>query len=495
MYILAIDAGTTNSRALLINQKGEITGVEGQPFIQHYPNHGWVEHNPQELWQTQKEVIHRLLGKSRVSVQEIAAIGITNQRETVILWDRKSGEPIGNAIVWSDRRTSDWCLAMKPKYEKVLREKTGLFLEPYFSLSKIVWMLDNIPGVREKAEAGELCVGTVNTYLLWQLTGGKQFLTDVSNASRTLLFNIHTLAWDPEILAAFNIPLSLLPEVRSNSEVYGVTSSDLFGREIPIASMVGDQQAALFGHGCFHMGDTKCTYGTGSFILMNRGTYFTPTSHLTTVAWQIGKRAVVYALEGVVYSSGSVIEWLCNGLQVIHTPPEVEELAKSVPDSGGIYFVPAFHGLASPSWNSKVRATILGISQSATKAHIVRAALEGVAHQVTDVILSMQSDIKSHISLVKCGGGMSKSSFLMQMQANLLSIPLKCAQSSENTGLGAGYLAGLAVGFWKDEEEIASLWKEAGHYKPSMDPKDVAKMRKSWLLAIEAAKLWAKNEG
>ena len=493
MYILAIDAGTTNSRALLINQKGEVVGGEGKPFMQHYPQHGWVEHNPGELWHTQKEVIERLMGKMGLSFHDIAAIGITNQRETTLLWDRKTGEAIGNAIVWSDRRTSNWCLSMKPKYEKLLREKTGLFLEPYFSLSKIIWMLDHTPNGRARAERGELCVGTVNTYLLWKLTGGKEFLTDVSNASRTLLFNIHTLSWDPEILHIFKIPIALLPEVRSNSELYGTTAADLFGGPIPITSMVGDQQAALFGHGCFHPGDVKCTYGTGSFILMNCGKHPTPTSHLTTVAWQIGKNSAEYAFEGVVYSSGSVIEWLREGLQIIRGPEEVEGLARGVPDSGGVYFVPAFHGLGSPYWDARVKGTILGLSQSTTKNHIIRAALEGIAHQVTDVILSMQEELGIRIPEVKCGGGVSQNHFLLEMQANLLSIPLKGAKNSEITALGAAYLAGLAVGYWKGQQEITSLSPPGMNYTRTMDLKDIEKMRTSWKLAIEVAGEWTKN--
>ncbi len=493
MYILAIDAGTTNSRALLINQKGEIVAGEGKPFIQHYPQHGWVEHNPGELWQTQKEVIERLLWKMKLSAQDIAAIGITNQRETTILWDRQTGEPIGNAIVWSDRRTSDWCLSMKPKYEKMLREKTGLFLEPYFSLSKIIWMLDNTPRGRERAEAGELCVGTVNTYLLWKLTEGKRFLTDVSNSSRTLLFNIHTLSWDPEILHAFKIPEILLPEVRSNSELYGTTAPELFGGAIPITSMIGDQQAALFGHACFQEGDVKCTYGTGSFILMNCGKEPSSTAHLTTVAWQIGNNSAEYAFEGVVYSSGSVIEWLREGLKIIGDPGETEGLVRSVPDSGGVYFVPAFHGLGSPYWDAKVKGTILGLSQSTSKAHIVRAAIEGIAHQVADVILSMQEELGIKIAQVKCGGGVSHNHFLLEMQANFLSIPLKSAKSTEITALGAGYLAGLAVGYWKDQKEIVNLWEPLASYTRTIDLKDVEKMRSSWKLAIEVAREWTKD--
>ena len=494
-YILSLDAGTSNCRALLINKKGEIVAIEQQEFTQHYPDHGWVEHDPIEIWQTQLKVIELLLKKTMVHPSEIKAIGITNQRETVVIWDKATSEPIWNAIVWNDRRTKKNCDNLKSKYEKLIQEKTGLYIEPYFSASKINWILDNVKGSRKRAEMGELCFGTINTWLLYKLTNGNTFKTDVSNAARTLLFNIHTLSWDEELLKIFNIPKELLPEVKSNSEVYGQTHLELFPTPIPIAAMIGDQQASLFGNACFNNGDTKCTFGTGCFMMMNTGTKPIDSKHqlLTTIAWQIGDEQAEYALEGLVYAAGSVVQWLQDSMGIIKSPNEIEGLAFSVPDSGGVYFVPTFNGLASPYWNASAKGSILGLTPSTNIGHLTRAALEGIAYQVTDVLEVMEKDANAKIKLIKCGGGMAEDVFLMQMQSDLLKIPIERVANKEISALGAGYLAGLAVKFWKNKGEIASLWKCDREFLPQMPKKDVALMRKNWSFAIKSTQLWAEN--
>ncbi len=495
-YILSIDAGTTSSRALLINKAGEIVAIEQKPFTQHYPNHGWIEHNPIELLETQLDVISQLLVKSGVFPQDILAIGMANQRETTIIWEKETGKPIWNAIVWNDTRTADCFPELKEKHEKLVNEKTGLFIESYFSASKIDWILNEVPGSRERAEKGELMFGTVNTWLLWNLTKGAVFATDVTNASRTLLFNIHTLTWDEELLKLFNIPKQLLPKVVSCSEVYGNTNVSIFPSPIPITSMIGDQHASMFGHACFDVGDVKCTYGTGAFMLMNTGPKPIKSSHklLSTVAWKIGKKPCEYAIEGLVYSAGSVVTWLKDKLGIIKTAKEIESLAFSVPDSGAVYFVPALTGLASPYWNAQATGTILGIKANTNLGHMARASLEGIAFQVNDVLNAMQKDAGSTIKQIKCGGGMSENIFLMQIQADLLGVNIAKSENEEMTALGAGYLAGLAIGFWKDQEEIRSLWKCGRKFTRELDQGSIDNMIKHWARAIKLTISWADEE-
>ncbi len=495
-YVLSIDAGTTSSRALLIDRQGEIVGIEQESITQHHPNQGWIEHDPEELWETQKSCISQLLSKTSVLLHEISAIGIANQRETTIVWEKATGKPIWNAIVWNDRRTTEMLAPIKAEHERLIRERTGLFVLSYFSASKIAWILNRVEGAFERAEKGELLFGTVNTWLLWKLTNGRHFTTDPVNACRTLLFNIHTMSWDPELLKIFNIPKAMLPEVKSNSEVYGMTDCDIIPYPIPIASMIGDQQAALFGQACFNKGDVKCTYGTGSFLLMNTGQDPINSKHnlLTTLAWKIGANPPEYAIEGLVYSAGSLVSWLIDYLGIIKTPKEIESLAFSVSDNGGIYFVPALNGLASPYWNESVRGTILGISDSTNLGHIARAALEGVAFQVTDVLEAMQKDATSPIRQIKCDGGMSEDLFLMQMQADLIGISLSISALKEMTAVGGAYLAGLAVGFWQNLDQIKALWRFDRKCTPSQSLSDIAKSKQYWKRAVKLALNWASGD-
>ena len=495
-YILSIDSGTTSTRALLIDHAGQIVGIEQKPLTQHYPEHGWIEHNPLEILEAQFSAISQLLEKSSIPPSEIGAIGITNQRETTIIWEKSTGKPIWNGIVWNDRRTTERLVKIKEHHEEMIHKKTGLYVESYFSASKIDWILTNVEGARERARKGELLFGTVNTWLLWHLTNGEVFATDVSNASRTLIFNIHQLSWDADLLDLFDIPEQMLPEVRSNSEIYGKTHCSILPQSIPIASMIGDQQASLFGHGCFDPGDVKCTYGTGSFMMMHTGYQVVFSQHklLSTIAWQIGKNRCEYAIEGLVYSAGSVVNWLKDRLGILRTASEIESLAFSVPDSGGVYFVSALNGLASPHWNEAVRGTLFGISASTNIGHIARAALESIAFQVADSLQAMQKDAGSEIKQIKCGGGMSENIFLMQIQSDLLGIDLAKSSAKEMTALGAGFLAGLAVGFWKDLEEIRKLWHCDRKFSPELKTCDVMRMKQHWKCAVKLAEMWADNQ-
>lgn len=494
-FILSLDAGTSNSRALIVNKQGDVVALEQQAFAQHFPNQGWVEHDPNEIWTVQYDVVRTLLEKTKTNPHEIKAIGITNQRETTIVWERATSKPIWNAIVWNDRRTKDWCEELGNTNNGKIYEKTGLYLESYFSAPKIAWILNNVPGARERALRGELCFGTVDTWLLWNLTKGKVFATDVSNASRTLLFNIHTLTWDQELLDFFQIPKAMLPEVKSSSALYGETALELFTHPIPITAMIGDQQASLFGHGCYEVGDVKCTFGTGSFMMMHTGQTPAVTGHklLTTIAWKIGDEPVEYALEGLVYTAGSVVRWLQESMGFIKVPREIEGLAYSVPDTNGVYFVTALSGIASPYWNAHIKGTILGLTPGTNIGHIARATLEGIAHQVTDVLEAMQKDAKKTISFIKCGGGMSENVFLMQVQADYMGVPIARSQGKEITALGAAYLAGLAIGFWKSKKELLSLWKCDRKFEPQMDKEQVKIARKKWQFALKCAELWAKE--
>lgn len=491
-YILALDQGTTSSRALLINQQAEVKAVAQREFHQHFPSPGWVEHDPHEIWSTQAAVTAEVMARASIAPQNIVAIGITNQRETTVIWERSTGKPIAPAIVWQDRRTTDICQALKQEgLEPLFQQKTGLRLDPYFSGTKIRWILDHIPGARKRAEAGELCFGTIDSYLIWKLTEGTCHFTDMTNASRTLLFNIHTQEWDEELLTHLQIPRSLLPIVKGCSEVYAETLSPLFPHSIPISGVAGDQQAALFGQACFHSGMVKTTYGTGCFMLMNTGEKPVLSNHhlLTTIAYHIGNKTH-YALEGSVFIGGAVVQWLRDNLGILHKSSEIQQLATSVPDNGGVYFVPAFTGLGAPYWDPYCQGMILGLTRGSTAAHIARAANEGIAYQVTDVLQAMQKDAHIPIDEIRVDGGAVKDDLLMQFQADLLGVPVVRPSLTESTALGAAFLAGLAVGFWKKEEELAQLWKAQKTFTPHRDPKEVAALLKKWKKAVACARLW-----
>jgi len=490
-YILALDQGTTSSRAIVFDQAGSIKAVAQKEFLQIFPQPGWVEHDPNEIWSTQIGVATEAISHAGIRIEDIAGIGITNQRETTVVWDRKSGEPIANAIVWQDRRTAAFCDRLKADgLESLVREKTGLVIDAYFSGSKLRWLLENVPGAREKAEAGDLAFGTVDSWLVWKLTGGTRHITDPSNASRTMLFNIHTGNWDEELLKIFGVPRALLPEVRASSEIYGETSGVLGG--IPIGGIAGDQQAALFGQVCTQPGMVKNTYGTGCFMLMNTGTKVVASTNnlLTTVAWRIGGQTT-YALEGSIFIAGAVVQWLRDGLGIIRTSAEVEELASRVPDNGGVYLVPAFAGLGAPHWDQYARGLIVGITRGTTAAHIARAALEGIAYQVCDVLTAMEADSGIKLKELRVDGGASSNKLLMQFQADLLGVPVVQPKVSETTALGAAYLAGLAVGYWKDQTTIAAQWGAEHTFKPGMRKGARSGLRARWKKALRRAKGWA----
>lgn len=481
-YILALDQGTTSSRSILFRHDGTIASVAQQEFRQIFPQPGWVEHDPREIWSSQAATIAQAIAAVGVDPATIAAIGITNQRETTIVWDAETGDPIYNAIVWQDGRTADFCRQLVDQaLTESIREKTGLILNPYFSASKVRWILDNVPGARSRAEAGLLRFGTVDSWLVWNLTGGHVHVTDVSNASRTLLYNIHTLAWDDDLLRIFDIPRSMLPDVRSSSEVYGHTHQRLLAAAIPIAGIAGDQQAALFGQMCTEPGDLKNTYGTGCFMLMNTGSraILSRNSLLTTIAWQIGPD-VTYALEGSVFVAGSVVQWLRDGLRMFTKSSDVESLATSVSDNGGVYFVPALTGLGAPYWDPQAKGLICGITRGTTQAHIARAALEGIAFQVMDIAAAMQSDAGLPLGALKVDGGASRNDYLMQFQADILSTPVVRPTCVETTAKGAAYLAGLAVGFWTSLDDIRRQWAVDRTFSPSVDTTRVAALKAGW---------------
>ncbi len=491
-HILALDQGTTSSRALIINTRGDILAIAQKEFKQFFPDSGWVEHDADEIWTSQFSVANEAMAKAKLSASDIAAIGITNQRETTVVWDRKSGQPIFHAIVWQDRRTAPLCMDLKKKnLEPLFKSKTGLLLDPYFSGTKVRWLLDNVPGAKEKAKKGELAFGTIDTWLIWNLTRGKLHITDATNASRTLLYNIHTGTWDEEILKLLEIPRSLLPEVKQSSEVYGETADHVFTGRIPIAGIAGDQQAALFGQGCFDAGKAKATYGTGCFILMNTGTKPIASQNqlLTTVAIKV-KNETQYALEGSVFNTGTAIQWFRDNLGLIRKSSEIDTLAASVPDTGGVYFVPAFTGLGAPHWDPTARGTIVGISRGTTAAHLARAVLECIAFQASDVLKAMERDSKIKILEIRVDGGSVVSDFLMQFQSDLIETPVLRPKNSELTALGAAFLAGLAVNVWKDKKEIASLWQLDRKFLPKMDAKRREQLLKTWSRAVERSKNW-----
>lgn len=485
-YILALDQGTTSSRAIVFDHEGQIRSVAQKEFPQYFPQPGWVEHNPNEIWGSEASVIAEAISTIDITGLDIAAIGITNQRETTIVWDIDTDEPIYNAIVWQDRRTAEFCDQLKADgLTETIRQKTGLIIDAYFSGTKIKWILDNVPGARKRAEEGKLRFGTVDSWLVWRLTRGETHVTDVTNASRTMLFNIHDLKWDQELLKLFNIPLSMMPEVKSNSEIYGHTKTTIFAHKVPIAGIAGDQQAALFGQMCLDPGSIKNTYGTGCFVMLNTGEkpIVSKNNLLTTIAWQIGNK-VNYALEGSIYVGGSVVQWLRDGLGIINHSSDVESLAQSVSDSGGVYFVPALTGLAAPYWDSYARGTIVGITRGTTAAHIARAALDGIAFQTYDIAQAMAKDMNDRLTELKVDGGASRNNLLMQFQADLLGIDVVRPKITETTAIGAAYLAGLGVGYWDSVDELRRQWKVERTFTPNLDSETVRTAREGWADAI-----------
>lgn len=486
-YILSLDQGTTSSRAIVFDRTGTILSIAQKEFQQIFPQSGWVEHDATEIWSSQIGVVNESLAQMDISASDIAAIGITNQRETTVVWERKTGKPIHNAIVWQDRRTAEVCDKLKAAgHADLVQEKTGLVLDAYFSGTKLQWLLDNVPGAREKAEQGELAFGTIDSWLIWKLTSGELHITDATNACRTMLFNIRTGDWDDEMLQLLDIPRSLLPEIRSSSEVYGKTHDGLLGAQVPIAGIGGDQQAATFGQVAFEPGMVKNTYGTGCFMVLNTGEEPVASENklLTTVAWKIGERNT-YAVEGGIFIAGAVVQWLRDGLGIIRSSEEIEELARSVSDTDGVYLVPAFVGLGAPYWDSYARGTITGLSRGSTAAHIARAALESIAYQTADVLDAMRQDASIEIVELRVDGGASRNDLLMQFQADLLGIPVVRPEVTETTALGAAYLAGLAVGYWENQEALVDLWKMEKRFEPSIDQAERDKLRHGWKQAIE----------
>lgn len=490
-YIVSIDQGTTSSRAIVFDHEQNMVATSQKEFLQIYPNDGWVEHNPLEIWATQFGVLQEAIQKAGIKTEEIAAIGITNQRETTVVWDKNTGNPVYNAIVWQCRRTASICDDLKKRgLEKYVKENTGLVVDAYFSGTKIKWILDNVEGAREKAEKGDLLFGTIDTWLIWKLTGGNVHVTDYTNASRTMIYNIKELKWDDKLLKELDIPKSMLPEVKDSSCVYG--TANINGVEVPIAGIAGDQQAALFGQACFNKGETKNTYGTGSFILMNVGDKFVESKNglLTTIA--IGyKGKVEYALEGSVFIAGAVIQWIRDELRLLHDAKDTEYFATKVKDSNGVYIVPAFVGLGAPYWDMYARGCIVGITRGVNRSHIIRAAEEAIAYQSKDVIEAMVSDSNVPLAALKVDGGASRDNFLMQFQADILDTKILRPKITETTALGSAYLAGLAVGFWKDKEEIQKYWKLDREFSPKMSKEEMTKKYLGWKKAVERAKNWA----
>tara|TARA_R110002051_G_scaffold314666_1_gene391985 strand:+ start:43313 stop:44809 length:1497 start_codon:yes stop_codon:yes gene_type:complete len=493
--ILALDQGTTSSRAILFNHKGQIVKVSQKPFEQIFPQPGWVEHKPNNIWSSQISVAAEVVAQQGISGLDIAAIGITNQRETTIVWDRETSEPIYNAIVWQDRRTARYCDELKAEgHIDLIKKKTGLVLDAYFSATKLKWILENVEGAREKAEQGKLCFGTVDTWLVWKLTKGKMFITDVSNASRTMLLNIHTLEWDTELLELFNIPKAILPTVKQSSEIYGEASTTLFSTKIPIAGIAGDQQAALFGQMCTKHGMVKNTYGTGCFLLMNTGekAVYSKNNLLTTIAWKINGKTT-YALEGSVFMGGAAIQWMRDGAKMVKTAPGINYLAETVEDNGGVYFVPAMTGLGAPYWDQYARGAILGITRGTTDAHIARATLEGIAFQVYDIVKAMEADAGEKSTEIRVDGGAAASDLLMQIQSDLFGFKIIRPKTLETTALGAAYLAGLAVGYWNSIDDIQSQWKIDKEFNPVINKKKVEGMLNYWHKAVKSTQNWIEE--
>ena len=493
-FILSLDQGTTSSRAIVFDKKGGIVSIAQKEFKQYFPKPGWVEHDPQEIWSTQAGVAAEATVSKGLNGKNIAGIGITNQRETVVVWDKNTGEPVYNAIVWQDKRTADYCEELKENGKaEMIQEKTGLVIDSYFAGTKVKWILDNVDGAREKAEAGDLILGTIDTWLIWKFTKGDLHVTDVTNACRTLLFNINTMEWDEELLEIFDVPKSMLPEVKDSSEVYGHTKTTIFASKIPIAGIAGDQMAALFGQMCTKKGMVKNTYGTGCFMLMNIGDkpILSKNNLLTTVAWRINGKTE-YALEGSIFIGGAVVQWLRDGLGIINKSEDVEPLAESVESTDGVYFIPAFAGLGAPYWNQKAKGTIFGITRGTTDAHIARASIEAIAYQTMDILKSMEADSGIDIKELRVDGGASVNETLMQFQADVLDSVTVRPKITETTALGAAYLAGLAVGFWESKEEIQEMWQEDKRFEPVKPKEDVEAGIKGWYRAVKALEHWTK---
>lgn len=494
-YILALDQGTTSSRAIVFDHHGKVVAVSQKPTEQYFPHTGWVEHDPNEIWYSQSSVAAEVIAKANLTGLDIACIGITNQRETTIVWDRATSLPAYRAIVWQDRRTADYCNMLKEEgHADMIRAKTGLVIDAYFSATKVKWILDHVPGVRERAENGDLCFGTVDSWLVWKFTHGRVHVTDATNASRTMLFNIHTMQWDKDLLKLFEIPESMLPEVKGSCEVYSETATTLFSTKIPISGIAGDQQAALFGQLCTEPGMTKTTYGTGCFMVMNTGKKIVDSSNslLSTVAWKIGDE-VTYALEGSVFVGGAAIQWLRDGIGVVRSAADSESLAVSVPDNGGVYFVPALTGMGAPYWDQYARGAILGITRGTTPAHLARAALEGIAFQVYDVLKAMEQDVKRRSAEMRVDGGAVANGFLMQFQSDICRMKVVRPKILETTALGAAYFAGLAIGFWKDMEDLAKQREVDQEFEPKVKQEEVDGLLRMWHKAVERALDWAEK--
>jgi glycerol kinase len=493
-FILALDQGTTSSRAMVFNKEGDIVSVAQKEFTQYYPQPGWVEHNAKEIWSSQATVLAEAILNAGITANDVAAIGITNQRETTIIWDKETGAPLYNAIVWQDRRTADFCDELKRQGKgEMIQEKTGLLVDAYFSATKIKWILDNVEGARDKAGKGLLAFGTVDSWLLWNLTGGKIHVTDITNASRTMLFNIHTQQWDDELLSLFDIPSKILPAVKSSSEVYGETSGQILAAKIPVAGIAGDQQAALFGQMCTQKGMVKNTYGTGCFMLMNIGDtpIISKNKLITTIAWKIGDK-VQYALEGSIFIGGAVVQWLRDGLGIISSSSEVEKKASNVPDNGGVYLVPAFAGLGAPHWNQHARGMMVGLTRGTTSDHISRAALESIALQTMEVLHAMEADAGTKIKELRVDGGATVDDLLLQIQADVLKTDVIRPKITETTAIGAAYLAGLAVGFWKNTDEIQQQWAKDKIFRPS-EKNNAESLIDGWHRAVKACNAWTEN--
>lgn len=496
-FVLALDQGTTSSRAIVFDRRGRARGAAQQEFPQHFPQPGWVEHDPADLWESTRRVALAAVAEANLTGADVAAIGLTNQRETTLLWDRATGRPLAPAIVWQDRRTAGLCARLKARgLEPLFRARTGLVLDPYFSGTKLAWLLDRLPGARRRAHRGELAFGTVDTWLLWQLTGGQVHATDVSNASRTLLLDLRTGEWDDKLLKALRIPRAVLPEVRASSELYGHVATIPALRGVPISGVAGDQQAALFGQACWRPGHAKNTYGTGCFLLLHTGTQPVASQHqlLTTIAWRLGPgRPLEYALEGSVFVAGAAVQWLRDSLGLIARSGDIEALAARAPDNGGVYLVPAFAGLGAPHWDSAARGAIVGLTRGSTAAHLARAALESIAYQSADLLAAMEADAKIRLRELRVDGGATVNNALMQFQSDLLRVPVIRPRTTETTALGAAYLAGLAVGFWKDRDEIAALWRAEKTFRPRAPRPAMQTLQRDWHRAVERAKGWAPS--
>ena len=496
-FVLAIDQGTTGTKAIVFDHDGRVRGHAYSEFTQHYPQPGWVEHDAEEIWNISIRLVTESLSRAGIDARSLKAIGITNQRETTLIWDKKTGKPVGNAIVWQDRRTASICDELKAGgLESVIRLKTGLVIDPYFSATKVKWLLDHSANLRERAEKGELAFGTIDSWLVWKLTGGFTHVTDYSNASRTLMYNIRDLCWDKELLEIFDIPSSMLPDVKPSSCLFGETDPNIFfGEKIPITGIAGDQQAALFGQACYDDGMAKNTYGTGSFLLMNTGQQIVESNAglLTTIAWGVADEPVEYALEGAIFITGAAVQWLRDGLQIISDAAETEALALSLESNDDVYFVPALAGLGAPHWDAYARGALLGITRGTTRAHVVRATLESICYQTRDVVEAMQRDSGIGLKEVRVDGGAVNNSFLMQFQSDILGVPVEVPLITETTALGAAYLAGLAVGFWQGRDELASRWKMKTRYEPRIGFEERERLHSRWLKAVERAKDWARD--